>query len=116
MVSIGRWSDPWSFSVAMWHFTRLFTACSFPHTRSIAVLSSGKVIVPGGISSCISCWIIPSTSSSALWSCLMYSGGFHSGWCRLKSPPPMMAWYSDLLMFRSIYSISGVMRFSSWGL
>ena len=70
MVSIGRWSDPWLFSVAIWHFTMLFVACPLPHTRSIAVFPSGNVIVPGGISSCIPCWSIPSVNSSACWSCL----------------------------------------------
>jgi len=40
------------------------------HIRSMAVLSPGYAIVPGGISSCIPCWSIPSISSSACWSCL----------------------------------------------
>src|SRR5271155_2977787 len=86
MVSTGRWSEPWSFSVAIWHFITLFAVCSFPHTRSIAVLAGGNVIVPGGIISCIPCSNIPSMSSSACVSRLMYCGGFQSGWCKLKSP------------------------------
>src|SRR5579859_7564652 len=64
IVSIGRWSEPWSFSVAMWHFIMLLVVCSFPHTKSIAVFPSGNVTVPGGIINCISCWSIPSMSSS----------------------------------------------------
>ena len=55
IVSIGRWSEPWSFSVPMWHFMTLFIARSFPHTKSIAVFLDGNVIVPGGIISCIAC-------------------------------------------------------------
>ena len=116
IVSIGRWSEPWSFSVAMWHFIMLSIACSFPHTKSIAVFPSGNVIVPGGIINCIPCWSIPSISSSACRSRLWYCGGFHSGWCRLKSPAIMMAWYWEGSIFCCRCSISGVMRFWSLGL
>src|SRR5271155_643038 len=51
MVSTGRWSEPWSFSVAIWHFITLFAVCSFPHTRSIAVLagSIGKRANPNSV-------------------------------------------------------------------
>jgi hypothetical protein len=41
MVSIGRWSEPWSFSVAIWHLIMLLIACSFPHTKSIAFSPPG---------------------------------------------------------------------------
>ena len=116
MVSIGRWSEPWSFSVAIWHLIMLLIACSFPHTRLIAVFPPRNVIVPGGIISCISYWSIPSISSSACWSRLWCCGGFQSGWCRLKSPAIMIAWYWEGSMFSCRCSIRGMMRFSSLGL
>ena len=48
-VSIGRWSEPWSFSLAIRHLTIFASIAWLPHTRSIAVLAFGYVTVPGGI-------------------------------------------------------------------
>src|SRR5436190_102668 len=59
-----------AFSFVSVHITILIVSCPLPHTMSIAVFPSRNVIVPGGISSCIPCWSIPSINSSACWSCL----------------------------------------------
>ena len=76
-VSMGRWSDPWSLSVDIWHLSMHSSAFSFPHTRSIvmppAAVLHGYVIVSGGRSRRRSWSSISSSSSSLSASCLVYS-------------------------------------------
>ena len=90
MVSMGRWSDPWSHFVAICHLRTLLSAQLLPHTRSMAVPALGNVMVPPGISSLKSWAIIISRTSSDCSLCFQCSVGFHSRWCKLKSPTSRM--------------------------
>ena len=65
MVSIGRWSEPWSCSSAIRHVIVRFAASLEPQTRSIVVPALGYVTVPGGSSRFSSSSAIMSTSASA---------------------------------------------------
>ena len=78
MISIERWSEMWLFSMIIWHFIMLFIAYSFSHIRSIAIFSSGNMIMSNEIINCMSYWSISAINSSAYRSCLWYYDEFHN--------------------------------------
>lgn len=113
MISIGRWSEIWSFSMIIWYFNILFIIYSFSHIKSIVVFLSGNMIISNEIINCIFCWNISVISSFIYRSCLWYCDEFYNKWYRLKSFVIMITWYWERSMFCCRYLINNIIRFSS---